>query len=146
MQGGSLYHFYDGLWYHPAGTRTCDLPCERHQPDTVFTKVCLEIWIFKINAEGCITFRFTRADKDDPINLMALTQCCWWVSRLCKGLFRPDASASIWRRKHNALILEHMLVNLCIQTGCDASQFLYNRDAVVLTLARPVWIDPNSIR
>ena len=40
MQGGSLYHFYDGLWYDPAGTRTHDLPCERRtryqlsQPDT----------------------------------------------------------------------------------------------------------------
>ena len=39
MQGGSLYHFYDGLWYDPAGTRTHDL-CERRtcyplsQPDT----------------------------------------------------------------------------------------------------------------
>ena len=41
MQGGSLYHFYDGLWYDPAGRRTPDLPCERRthyrlsQPDTV---------------------------------------------------------------------------------------------------------------
>ena len=40
MQGGSLYHFYDGLWYDPAGTRTHDLPCEGRarlplsQPDT----------------------------------------------------------------------------------------------------------------
>ena len=25
-QGGSLYHFYDGLWYDPAGRRTHDLP------------------------------------------------------------------------------------------------------------------------
>ena len=34
MQGGSLYHFYDGLWYDPAGTRTHDLPYERqtHKP------------------------------------------------------------------------------------------------------------------
>ena len=24
MQGGSLYHFYDGLWYDPAGRRTHD--------------------------------------------------------------------------------------------------------------------------
>ena len=31
MQGGSLYHFYDGLWYDPAGRRTHDLPCERPQ-------------------------------------------------------------------------------------------------------------------
>ena len=41
MQGGSLYHIYDGLWYDPAGARTHDLPCERRtllplsQPDTV---------------------------------------------------------------------------------------------------------------
>ena len=26
MQGGSLYHFYDGLWYDPARTRTHDPP------------------------------------------------------------------------------------------------------------------------
>ena len=42
MQGGSLYHFYDGLWYDPAERRTHDLPCERRtryrlsQPDTVY--------------------------------------------------------------------------------------------------------------
>ena len=41
MQGGSLHHFYDGLWYDPAKRRTYDLPCERQtcyrlsQPDTV---------------------------------------------------------------------------------------------------------------
>ena len=41
MQGGSLYHFYDGLWYDPVERRTHDLPCERQtryrlsQPDTV---------------------------------------------------------------------------------------------------------------
>ena len=29
MQGGRLYHFYDGIWYDPAGTPTHDLPCER---------------------------------------------------------------------------------------------------------------------
>ena len=43
MQGGSLYHFYDGLWYDPAERRTHDLPCERRtryrpsQPDTVIS-------------------------------------------------------------------------------------------------------------
>ena len=41
MQGGSLHHFYDGLWYDPAERRTHDLPCEKRtryrlsQPDTV---------------------------------------------------------------------------------------------------------------
>ena len=45
MQGGSLYHFYDGLWYDPAERRTHDLPCERRtryrlsQPDTVSNTV-----------------------------------------------------------------------------------------------------------
>ena len=40
MQGGSLYHFYDGLWYDPTERRTHDLPCDRRtryrrsQPDT----------------------------------------------------------------------------------------------------------------
>ena len=29
MQGGNLYHFYDGLWYDSAERRTHDLPCER---------------------------------------------------------------------------------------------------------------------
>ena len=46
MQGGSLYHFYDGLWYDPAERRTHDLPCERRtryrlsQPDTVWMDGC----------------------------------------------------------------------------------------------------------
>ena len=49
MQGGSLYHFYDGLWYDPAERRTHDLPCERRsryrlsQPDKsglVFITFC----------------------------------------------------------------------------------------------------------
>ena len=41
MEGGSLYHFYDGLWYDPAERRIHDLPCERwtryrlSQPNTV---------------------------------------------------------------------------------------------------------------
>ena len=29
IQGGSSYHFYDGLWYDPAGMRTHDLPYQR---------------------------------------------------------------------------------------------------------------------
>ena len=54
MQGGSLYHFYDDLWYDPAGRRTHDLPCERRtryrlsQPDTVcvisFTDLMASSW------------------------------------------------------------------------------------------------------
>ena len=28
-QGGSLSHFYDGLWYDPSGRRTHDPACER---------------------------------------------------------------------------------------------------------------------
>ena len=47
MQGGSLYHVYDGLWYDPAERRTHDLPCERRtcyrlsQPDTVSSDIKL---------------------------------------------------------------------------------------------------------
>ena len=29
MQGGSLYHLYDVLWFNLACVRTHDLPCER---------------------------------------------------------------------------------------------------------------------
>ena len=45
MQGGSLYHFYDDLWYDPAERRTHDLLCERRThyrlslPNTVQTIV-----------------------------------------------------------------------------------------------------------
>ena len=41
IQGGSLYHFYDGLWYDLTERQTHNLPCERRtryrlsQPDTV---------------------------------------------------------------------------------------------------------------
>ena len=55
MQGGSLYHFYDGLWYDPAEWRTHDLPCERrtcyrlNQPDTVPT-------IKQCQCHGCKIF------------------------------------------------------------------------------------------
>ena len=61
MQGGSLYHFYDGLWYDPAERRTHDLPSERRtryrlsQPDTVHTFIqgaCL-------NSEGSQFRRFS---------------------------------------------------------------------------------------
>ena len=50
MQGGSLYHFYDGLWYDPAERRTHDLPCERRtryrlsQPDTVHLLVIFKLF------------------------------------------------------------------------------------------------------
>ena len=44
--------------------------------------------------------------------------------------------------KHNVLVLEHMLFNQSIHTARVASKFLYNRDAVDLTLACPDWIDP----
>ena len=56
MQGGSLYHFYDGLWYDPAERWTHDLPCERRtryrlsQPDTV-------IYIYSREANSRPTMR-----------------------------------------------------------------------------------------
>ena len=54
MQGGSLYHFYDGLWYDPAERRTHDLPSERRtryrlsQPDTVYYAVTPKITSYKM--------------------------------------------------------------------------------------------------
>ena len=55
MQGGSLYHFYDGLWYDPAERRTHDLPCKRRtryrlsQPDTVYMHMCFFVVVVVIN-------------------------------------------------------------------------------------------------
>ena len=56
MQEGSLYHFYDGLWYDPAERRTHDLPCERRtryrlsQPDTVH--YCVLFLCFCVGLHG----------------------------------------------------------------------------------------------
>ena len=57
MQGGSLYHFYDGLWYDLAERRTHDLPCERRtryrlsQPDSnihsMFLFDCPSAWLYE---------------------------------------------------------------------------------------------------
>ena len=54
MQGGSLYHFYDGLWYDPAERRTHDLPCERRtryrlsQPDTDIYESDFQIHAYRL--------------------------------------------------------------------------------------------------
>ena len=44
MQGDSLYHFYDGLWYDPAGTRTHDLPTETRY---AYTHVCVCVCVYR---------------------------------------------------------------------------------------------------
>ena len=56
MEGGSLYHFYDGLWYDPAERRTHDLPCERRtcyrlsQPGTSTLTIELPKIILSLNS------------------------------------------------------------------------------------------------
>ena len=67
-----------------------------------------------------------------------------YIALKYKGLFRLDAQRQIDGVKHNALVLEDMLVNRSIRIGRGASKILYNRDAVGLTLARPVKIDPKT--
>ena len=74
MQGGSLYHFYDGLWYDPAERRTHDLPCERRtryrlsQPNSVsYFLVCNQhirsiehvITAFYIFADKMVEYQYT---------------------------------------------------------------------------------------
>ena len=69
---------------------------------------------------------------------------CTGVSRECGESARLRVYSDRTRQrqndgvKHNALDLEHILVNWSIQTGRVASKNLYNRDAVDLTLSRPV--------
>ena len=54
MQGGNLYHFYDGLWYVPAERRTHDLPCERRTRLMDLT-ACQPIWVMpKRTMEKCV--------------------------------------------------------------------------------------------
>ena len=73
MQGGSLYHFYDGLWYDPAERRTHDLPCERRtryqlsQPDTVLSD--------RVQA----TYSSARPDISIEQSQGFQTVCCFYV-------------------------------------------------------------------
>ena len=66
MQGGSLYHFYDGLWYDPAERRTHDLPCERRtryrlsQPDTVALFRGVYLWTLLQAGPHCNRARKSR--------------------------------------------------------------------------------------
>ena len=62
MQGDSLYHFYDGLWYDPAERRTHNLPCEWRtrfqlsQPDTVVDDgIKMKIWKYE-KTPICISY------------------------------------------------------------------------------------------
>ena len=73
MQEGSLYHFYDGLWYDRAERRTHDLPCEKRtryrlsQPDTV-----------NLMAEQ--TDSMERQEPNNGLTLAAQRECnqrCW---------------------------------------------------------------------
>ena len=67
LQGGSLYHFYDGLWYDPAERRTHDLPCERRtryrlsQPDTFADSKGL--FIFVSNDTLLLKYSFNTKDS-----------------------------------------------------------------------------------
>ena len=55
MQGGSLYHFNDGLWYDPAERRTHDLPCERrtrYRLTAEFVSHCISILSYAVISTG----------------------------------------------------------------------------------------------
>ena len=70
MQGGSLYHFYDGLWYDPAERRTHDLPCERRtryrlsQPETALNPILPEY-----NNDRSLLAPFQIINEDCPLRL-----------------------------------------------------------------------------
>ena len=53
----------------------------------------------------------------------------WSDAKPCKGLFTLDAQTSLWGVKHDALVLEHMIINRSVQTDRSALWFLYNGDA-----------------
>ena len=99
MQGGSLYHLYDGLWHDPAERRTHDLPCERRtryrlsQPDTVSNRSrchCIKI---------SRPFRNTIFEIVYTTKMLIRTLTVEDVKHICKVLFRLDASMSKRRRR-----------------------------------------------
>ena len=79
MQGGSLYHFYDGLWYDPAERWTHDLPCERRtryrlsQPDTVRTEQLWHAYTSIRLHNVWVTRKWTSRDKGIPHVRLAFT-------------------------------------------------------------------------
>ena len=77
MEGGSLYHFYDGLWYDLAERRTHDLSCERRkhyrlsQPDTVCIlrgKIINDESLIT-SLVGFIKLKFMHFDKQDTTGI-----------------------------------------------------------------------------
>ena len=110
MQGGSLYHFYDGFWYDPAGRRTHDLPCERRtrwplsKPDTVADMILVQSF-FDIEAKTILYissnytylfgFSWRRSISKVTASSPQLRKVCgesWWRAN-CK-----DQNSSIWYR------------------------------------------------
>ena len=95
MQGGSLYHFYDGLWYDPAERRTHDLPCERRtrfrlsQPNTVLN-LCVTSLSFSL-----LTPVF-RAGVCHPCDTIELTATSWNFS-LCRRVEKVCADWQLFR-------------------------------------------------
>ena len=61
MQGGSLYHFYDGLWYDPAESRTHDLPCERRARYRLSQTDKVLLFTLKLNSNQCAGGRLLTA-------------------------------------------------------------------------------------
>ena len=102
MQGGSLYHLYDGLWYDPAGRRTHDLPCKA---DTLthgglkrychriihimlYQDVQMDILvIFCIYLAGNVTCDHYRKDGIDPSLMIRCNQttACILPDWICDG-------------------------------------------------------------
>ena len=113
MQGGSLYHFYDGLWYDPAERRTHDLPCERRtryrlsQPDTVQwnpscepTPFASEKWPFNFKRGGLLS--------GVEINTFTLR------FSLSSGLSRGSGLSSGWPLKRGSTVKCNCKISLLL--------------------------------
>ena len=90
MQGGSLYHFYDGLWYDPAERRTHDLPCERRtryrlsQPDTVcYMEWIIQLWLIQdfelINFQQKLYFESFLSRHDWKLVVIVFKSMCTYT-------------------------------------------------------------------
>ena len=122
MQGGSLYHFYDGLWYDPAERRTHDLPCERRtryrlsQPDTACRWINLWFWNLAL-LYFMLNMIFSHTQRVSVT--LAITLCPSSASSL-SSLSSLSSSLSAW----TFLVFRLLLSNRCtdlLQILCGCS-------------------------
>ena len=109
MQGGSLYHFYDGLWYDPAKRRTHDLP--------YIILTCIQCCVFICNTVGAreqtpgVQRRRTRLT--DRRTMMGCWRSSAWRAWCTWRRFRADCAALSGSHRPAMWVEYHFQAFLC---------------------------------